>query len=90
MLPFGTRWHNLTLEFQSNHNKLSHWKWKAVSISYSRRQASKQKGKLRDAFQQRQSLSYGEGGAVNVCGGATFCLMNLKIKRVSQYCLTHK
>lgn len=33
MLSFGTRWHNLTSEFQSNHDKLSHWKWKTVSPS---------------------------------------------------------
>lgn len=52
MLSFGTRWHNLTSEFQSNHNKLSHWKWKAVSpsISYSTSQTSKQKKKAERKF----------------------------------------
>lgn len=52
MLSFGTRWHNLTSEFQANHNKLSHWKWKTVSpsISYSTSQTSKQKRKAERKF----------------------------------------
>lgn len=58
MLSFGTRWHTLTSEFRSNHNKLSHWQWKTVSpsISYSRNQNSKQKRKAERSFAAKKEL----------------------------------
>lgn len=84
MLSFGTRWHTLTSESWSNHNKLSHWKWKPASssISQSRNQTYKQKGKAETLCSKEGTwVMMGVGGLPNMWVGGNLLFNKFEFKR---------